>query len=95
MIAEALIAGVSLFASVSVVASLRFAKWLIEWRQARRDDRDPIAAKRRALAEQRRITERDRAEWLHVKDNIEPIRKLDARLLAIADEEAALLASDD
>jgi hypothetical protein len=82
MIAEALIVS----AAAVLWKSFSFAKWLIE-------REDPETARRKAIAEKRRVIERDRKEWWDSpnSDNGDRLRGLDRcdkELKALADEEA-------
>jgi hypothetical protein len=94
MVIEALIGGVT----VTVVASLSFARFALK-------HTSPNALKLRAIAEKRRVHERNRAEWLSSNSTAKTkeaqqfrnaeIEKADAALLALADEEAALAREED
>jgi hypothetical protein len=81
-------------ATAVVLASLWFADRVLKREAAELEAYDPVGAKRAAIAEKRRILERQRDWWMHssciAPGREQGLRDSNAALLALADEEAGL-----
>jgi hypothetical protein len=81
-------------ATAVVLASLWFADRVLKREAAELEAYDPVGAKRAAIAEKRRILERELNTWVgsytYHSERDRGIRETNAALLALADEEAGL-----